>query len=398
VQYPAIINSSSKLVESKSPGLYFSRYLPDTHSHGGTRRTAQIVDLLKGVDYEFIAADNYQYLPIEDSCIEKLFCKLPKYCQFIESKRKEQITAGVYWKWAASKRDYLYGLNKLAHHWQQVLQSNNHLQFVIVDDPIYFAPLIRFLHTRNVTIIAHCHNIETLSTPQVIPKYQQELLSYELDLLTKCQSILTISREETFLLQNLGKQPLYIPYYPVAKIRDRLLSIRERRKAIEKRNILLIGTVGNLPTFNGMTKIIRDWQKGFSSSSCKDNLIVAGFGTEQLQEHVTGNGVSLKGVLSDGELDQLLAQVKATVVYQESGSGALTKICEFLVAGIPVYANHHAARSYYNMPGIIEFNDIIEVVTGLEQVKDIENKIMIPAEPDYRELLSLVSKFTNLNQ
>jgi len=48
------------------------------------------------------------------------------------------------------------------------------------------------------------------------------------------------------------------------------------------------------------------------------------------------------------------------ICYQESGAGALTKIREMLLAGVPVLANAHACRSYdeYRGAGLVEFADL----------------------------------------
>jgi hypothetical protein len=51
------------------------------------------------------------------------------------------------------------------------------------------------------------------------------------------------------------------------------------------------------------------------------------------------------------------------VCYQQYGSGALTKIKEMLIAGVPVIANVHSARSYHGYNGVIEF-------TGFEDIHE----------------------------
>jgi len=382
------IRDFSSLKNSSNSIIYFSRQAADICSHGGCRRTAQIVDALSEIDLGLVSAEDY----VLSSTNYKAFGKFSKY---LEGLRKKNITAGLYEKWMECKRGYFLHLNLVAQQWRDALKLNKQLKLAIVDDPIYFIPLFKYLCTRNIPIVVTCQNIETLSASQILQEYQRDLFDFELDLFSNSDLVVTISREETFLLQNMRIKSLYIPYYPVPKIKSRMLAIRESRKTTQKRDILLIGSVGNMPTMDGMVKFIADWQGGVRPDGTTDKLIVAGFGTEKLQECVRGNGVIFKGVLSDNELDQLLAQVKATVVYQENGSGALTKICEFLISGIPVFANQHAARSYYNMPGIIEFNDINEVVEGLQQFLNNECEITIPPVPDYAELLVIISKLLN---
>ena len=388
------IRDFSALKNSSNLIIYFSRQAADIRSHGGCRRTAQIVDALSGIDCGFVSAEDYLLSPTVDNRFYVSLKKSGIFSCCLDELRKKNITAGLYEKWTATKREYLLHLNLVAQQWQDALKLNTHLKVAIVDDPVYFIPLFKYLRTRNIPIVVACQNIETLSASQMLQKHQRELFDFELDLFSSSDLVVTISREETFLLQNMRIKSLYIPYYPVAEIRDRMHAIRDARKTTQKRDILLIGSVGNMPTMDGMVKFLNDWQEAVGSNGNKDKLIVAGFGTEKLQECVNNNEVVFKGALSDSELDQLLAQVKAAVVYQENGSGALTKICEFLIAGIPIFANQHAARSYYNMQGVVEFNDIDEIITGLGQITDIEAKIMVPAEPSYSEFVSFVAKLS----
>jgi len=65
-----------------------------------------------------------------------------------------------------------------------------------------------------------------------------------------------------------------------------------------------------------------------------------------------------------------MSSVKALLCYQNSGSGALTRICEMLIAGVPVIANSHAARSFYNKKGLIEFSVLEDIDSVLIDLKN----------------------------
>ncbi len=246
------------------------------------------------------------------------------------------------------------------------------------------------LARKGVPIIALCQNIESLSRSQLIEKNQGELLSYELSVLSLCSLVVTISREETVLLKNLGVDTLYLPYYPVKDIRERMLSIREKRKATGKEDFLLIGTAHNPPTMKGMEEIIRQWSS-VNKTYGGARLYVAGYGSEPLKDLCDGKDVVFKGTLSDGELDRILMHIKACIVYQEDGSGALTKICEFLLADIPVIANSHAARTYYDVPGVIDFARINDLGTALNTVYSTEMKVQAPVPPDASSLTGRIN-------
>jgi hypothetical protein len=115
---------------------------------------------------------------------------------------------------------------------------------------------------------------------------------------------------------------------------------------------------------------------------------VAGFGSELLKDFADGENVVFKGPLSDEDLDNMLVKIKGCIAYQGDGSGALTKICEFLLAGVPVLANSHAARSYYNTPGVFEFTDIHDIARASKLLDSAEMEVPIPGRPDSAALLS----------
>jgi glycosyltransferase involved in cell wall biosynthesis len=193
--------------------------------------------------------------------------------------------------------------------------------------------------------------------------------------------VVTISREETVFLRNFGVDTLYFPYYPVKDIRERMMDICEKRKVTEKEDFLLIGTAHNPPTMKGMEQIISQWSS-INKALEGARLLVAGYGSEPLKELCDGQRVVFKGTLSDEDLDRILMRIKGCIAYQEDGSGALTKISEFLLAGIPVVANSHAARSYYDVPGVVEFAHVNDLGRALKTVYATTMTVRALAPPD----------------
>jgi hypothetical protein len=53
-----------------------------------------------------------------------------------------------------------------------------------------------------------------------------------------------------------------------------------------------------------------------------------------------------------------------------------------LIAGVPVLANTHAARSYYNMKGVLEFRELDELSEALKQADQFDGDISLPQAPD----------------
>jgi hypothetical protein len=267
----------------------------------------------------------------------------------------------------------------------------------MVDDPIYFAPLIKKLKRQSIKIIAMCHNIETLSQGQTTVTGQRILLNKELDVLSRCDLLMVISREECFFLNNLNIKAIFFPYYPADVMLERLLTIRANRRQTKKEGIILLGNAANAPTRIGMARVMKAWSEHDLASNC-DTLVVAGYGTEVLRDMSIGAGIEFLGPLTNEEFEKTVSVVEACLCYQEKGSGALTRIADMLVAGVPVLANAHAARSYYNVQGVTEFSNFAELPQAMKGMAKGEGDIPIPAPPDLSLLLSQIRELIERNE
>ena len=152
-----------------------------------------------------------------------------------------------------------------------------------------------------------------------------------------------------------------------------------------------MGSALNKPTIDGMLKIINEWWTTPDSNNSLE-LRVAGYGTEQLHGQYAnkGNVVKLLGPLSETQLYNLLETTKACLCFQFKGSGTLTRIVEMLIANVPVAANIQAARTYYNMQGILEFNDIESLKRVLSTNDCICETIPIPNAPESDRLNNFI--------
>lgn len=250
-----------------------------------------------------------------------------------------------------------FRMKLMATDWIKTVKKRKDIDLAIIDDPLYFYPLVEYLGKTGIPIVALCQNIESLSYSQLKSKNQARLFDKEIDLFRRCSLVVTISREETILLRNFDIPALYFPYYPVTAIEERMLSIREKREQGSKENFLLVGNVGNKVTLDGMTAVI-EYFKSQPQLLGKEKLLVAGYWSPQFLKITGGPGIDILGDIPNGELDEILRQTRAMICYQEYGSGALTRIMEMLLAGVPVLANTHAARSYYHYRGVTEFTGL----------------------------------------
>ncbi len=292
--------------------------------------------------------------------------------------------------WDESRREAACRFYAFSRQWARHLERSVTPDLVFVDDPVYFQPLIKTANRLRIPVIAVCHNLESLVYNQASQRRVLDLFKEEIAVLSRCRMTITISREETLLLNNLGASALYFPYYPARPILDRLLAVRKQRAAGRKDGVILIGNVKNPPTREGMLQAVAYWQE-HDLERIAGPIMVGGFDTERIAtELADSRGVAFLGSLSNEQLDSILCRVKACLCYQERGAGALTKICEMLVAGVPVAANTVAARSYHGMAGVFEFNCLDALRSALEQLDAAPGEIPAPEQPDSTRLLNAI--------
>ena len=73
--------------------------------------------------------------------------------------------------------------------------------------------------------------------------------------------------------------------------------------------------------------------------------------------------IVLHGALSQNALENILGQVTAIIAHQRVTTGCLTRIPEMLMAGIPIFCNTNAVRSWHNVPGIHVYESFPELMT-----------------------------------
>lgn len=205
-------------------------------------------------------------------------------------------------------------------------------------------------------VIAFPHNIEALVGGQLstLFSWDAELrFAREMHVLRTCEKVYAISNEETWLLQLMGVKAEALLYQLPTAVKEQCDKVAELRKQSAKDYYLMLGSAINPPTRIGMEEVLNAWDNSIP-------LVVAGFGTEQLKKHESGEIRIIGGVLDEQLLD-LQVHCKALIVNQPATTGALTRIEEFLKASIPIYANENSIRSYQNRNGIMIFFEISEI-------------------------------------
>ena len=364
--------------------IYFSRFKLNPWGDGGQRRALQVVRLLK--DYRL----QHVCLGVKDlpSSVLDYVCGrlLGRWNERTWQRfRRQRLTDGEYLKWSRERRLFVCLLRSAARRYARTLKSHEWRdRLVLVDDPIFIHPLVRQIKACGARMVAVCHNIESLNRWQVTPRGQQALFRKEIEALSLCDLVVTISREETVLLTGSGIDAIFLPYYPPSEAVPRLMRVRKRRQNTQKTSLLLFGSSGNVATLDGMETVLRAWSAEHTGALQDLELHVAGFGTECLRERVPSvdGHVKFLGSLCQEALEDELEQTRACICHQEEGSGALTRIMDMLVAGVPVLANHHAARSYHGVPGVVEYAGADALPYAIKRLADQETGFPVPCAPD----------------
>jgi len=167
-----------------------------------------------------------------------------------------------------------------------------------------------------------------------------------------CDSIFTISHEECWLLRLFGFNAYYLPYYPPKEVEVLMLNIREERQTRTNgpiKKVLLLGSAANPPTYDGMMEIITFYQE------YKPDTVfnIAGYQTEKLKKYIPDESqMILSGTLSIDRLKEVMIDTDVALIHQTPSTGAVTRVTEMLIAGIPIFINDNASKDTYNLEGI----------------------------------------------
>lgn len=209
-----------------------------------------------------------------------------------------------------------------------------------------------FAKQAGFNFIATPHNLESL----VLEMHKRDAglsgsrVRAEMRAYARAGSVFCISREEQWLLALHGVDADYLPYYPVKELETFLLSLRPKRAAVRQERLLILGSCVNPPTAEGMREQLQMLKSVPGGPDLPVDIV--GSKTEALRPLLEGTRYQIHGLVSQEALSDFLVNAKAVLVHQKAAAGALTRIPEMLIAGVPVIANPVAARSALGFPGV----------------------------------------------
>lgn len=318
--------------------LKSASFTPDAQGHGGARRILQIVELLEGAGHSIV-----------DACGTRSFSRWQRVAAVARMLWKTDFSVVVSPQQAGLVGEFL-------------LNYEHSLKMAGVD-------LLLWEDTRRLFVpyLARAAGVEVIALPQNIESLVGGLVRgyffgdrhtrwrQELRALKQATKIFCISREEQWLLNNWGLQADFLPYFPPKEAEAELLSIRAARQPDGMGRFLVVGSALNPPTRQGLAELLQVLK--IIRETFVFGLDVAGFGTEVFASQPLHPDFRLHGPVSQMKLRDLMVGSTACLVYQPLGVGALTRIPEMLMAGLPVIANPNACRSWWGMNGLHVFED-----------------------------------------
>lgn len=352
--------------------LRFSIFTPNPFGHGGEKRAAQISDILSGHGLEFTLLPGLNKKDFSFGLLKDLIFSMIYHIQLI-IKRKSAFTI-----LKTTKKIYHSAL--IINATREYTNNRNCVLLWEGTKPEYYILPVYFRKMKH-RVIGLPHNLESLVPGQISTLTNKKAPSWlqdEIQMLQSCDIVFTISREENLLLKQFGIDARYLPYFPGVKVYDYFFRIRTdrcvKKEACQDIKILMLGSLFNTPTRLGMLSRI-DWFRNADINNCK--LLIAGYSTGELEQNVpNSDNITILGTLSDDQLFSLLAGIDAVLIHQVATSGALTRIPEMLIAGIPVILNSESARSFYNVNGVHIYENDDELTSLI-----IKNEYGIPDLP-----------------
>jgi len=354
--------------------LHLSVFDGHPKRHGGTRRSEQLRELLEGLD------------GVEGVTVNPYLAVKPALCVALRHPvillRALAFSARLY---ATRGLSFLGFLQYAVCSVNLVKTMKCHDFDLLLHEtaPGISIPFMRYLSTCGIDYVAIPHNIEYLVPDQVLKAFSANHRVYQTEIegYRAARQVLAICDFDTAILRCSGADAYSLAYRPTRTDRDRFMRIHAARAArVNFDGFLLLGTVENAPTFNGVKALL----DSLLATQPELRLTVAGYGTENFASYQSDK-ISVLGSVTESEVEALLCQTVALLINQPQTTGFLTKVVEMNLCGVPQLI----ISDYFQASGLERYGVIKTKLELLHDEKIPKSFDLLP-ELDFEDTLKIV--------
>jgi glycosyltransferase involved in cell wall biosynthesis len=327
--------------------LRWTRFASDPHGTGGEKRSAQIRAVCEAAGFTLVDMQPAVFSPRWRSWLAGLRVRGRWGAQI----SVDHANVGL--------------LGYRARFYHEALARHRGAKLLLWETT-YDSLLPKLARAARFAVIALPHNLEAFVSEAVFSDPQYDPfpdLGAEVARLAHANAIFTISKEERWLLETRGLQPYHLPFFPDPVLREDCRRIRRSREAAAATDgrlggpLLILGSGFNPATARGMQCQL-EWLA--RAGLPPDRVVVAGPKTDVMLADSLFPGVRRMGMVPRETLEDLFTTCSALLLHTTGGAGALMRIPEALLAGVPVIANSNAARDQYGTAGVHVYDDLAE--------------------------------------
>jgi hypothetical protein len=166
-------------------------------------------------------------------------------------------------------------------------------------------------------------------------------LSVEAKYYCIADAVFCISTEETWLLQVIGTNAYFLPYFPPGEILKKIEQRKKDRENTIKSGYLYFADFRNAPNVKGFAAFVQ--QRLYIGMKIQ----VAGLGAESIKPLTDGIAeFDYLGELSSDALEERLLHCEKVILHHYPTSGMLTRVTDLLLSDIPIEGNFAALKGY----------------------------------------------------
>ena len=308
--------------------LMVDHYVPHYDKDAGSRTTFQYLKLLVklGFNVKFLGENFYRHEP---------------YTTVLQQMGIEVLYGPWY-----------------ANNWKQwFLENKEKFDYIYLNRPHISINFIDFFKKNSsATIIYYGHDLHfvrelkqyEIEKDEALLRSSEKWKETETYIFNNSDIILAPSDDEKKLIKSLGIngkvfsiRPYMFDHIPEAP-----------NNFSERRDILFVGGFNHTPNVDAVTWFVKDIWPDIRKALPNIKLIIVGSNAPKEIQQLGGNGVEIKGFVSDDELKDLYSSTRIAVIPLRYGAGVKGKTVEALHCGIPLVTTSYGIEG---LPGETSF-------------------------------------------